>query len=171
MSSRLRQPPDTPVDTAFAQATALTGSATDSTADSKPKVSHLTFSELTSVTMQLFGRLEVIWQRVVYIHAAMIGVMVFFSQAETGYTLARGVVYAFYSVNLLIAYFNLREIYAGLENARTDLAKFPPCDRDGAFAPWLMARNYAYKTTLRALVMAVAWALVGGLLFLDLPWN
>ena len=170
MSQRSR-PPSNPADPTLSATAALQKGGVKSDNSDRPRISNLTFPELTGISLQLVGRLEVIWQRVVYIHAAMIGVMVFFSQAETGYTLARGIVYAFYSVNLLIAYFNLREIYAGLEAARSDMAKFPECPANGALFGWMKDRNYAYKSALRALILAVAWGLVGALLFLDLPWN
>lgn len=165
------RPPSNPADPTFSATAALQKSGVKSDGSERPRISNLTFPELSGISLQLVGRLEVIWQRVVYIHAAMIGVMVFFSQAETGYTLARGIVYAFYSVNLLIAYFNLREIYTGLEAARSDMEKFPECSENGSLFGWMKSRNYAYKSGLRALILGIAWVLVGALLFLDLPWN
>ena len=130
------------------------------------RVSNLTFSELCGLAMQLDARVEDIWQRVVYIQAAMIGVLVFFSQAEHVYLLARGLVFAFYSVNILMAYVNLSEIYRGLDGICRDLARFPACPEGGAAQDWMAGRRFRHKRALRAAILAVAWVFVGVLLFL-----
>ena len=65
---------------------------------------HLTHADLISLMMQLNGRIDTLWQRVIYAHAAIVGVMVFFATSEEAFVVPRLLVLFFYTMNTLITF-------------------------------------------------------------------
>jgi len=131
------------------------------------RVSNMTYPELVQFYNAQLGRVEMTWFRIIYLHAAMVGVLVFFGEAEEFLLLQRSVVFAFYSVNLLVFFFALRDGYGAMQSALRDLSRFP--DKLGAVDDWFRAQRLGMKTGLWTLVMTIAWLLVLFLLFYNLP--
>lgn len=127
------------------------------------KISNMTYAELVSFFHLQIGRVEMTWHRVMYLHAAIVGVLVFFGEADQSYLMQRCLVFGFYTVNLLIFYFSLREGYQALNEAHQDLKRFP--GGDGNVEKWFRNRRYGHKSPIRIAVLSVTWALIGGLLF------
>ena len=136
---------------------------TDAGADPKPTVSNMSYSEMVAFYNTQLGRVEMAWFRIMYLHAAIVGVLVFFGEAEDFLALQRVLVFAFFTVNLLIFQYALSEGYQALEKAQKDLSRFP--ENDGHVDHWFRTRNTRYKTPIRNAVVLVTWALVGFLLF------
>lgn len=126
-------------------------------------VSNMTYSELVNFFHLQMGRVEMTWFRVMYLHAAIVGVLAFFAEASDSYLLQRVMVFAFYTVNLVIFHVSLQEGYAGLRQAHQDLLKFP--QTDGQVEQWFRTRRYGFKTPARVTIMVITWALIGLLLF------
>lgn len=129
----------------------------------KPTVSHLSYSEMIGVYHLLIGRVETSWFRIMYLHAAMIGALVFFYEADQVFLLPRTIVFAFYTANLVIFHVALREGYTGLRQVHEDLAQFPPSG--GNLDAWMRTRSYVYRTPVRVAIMLTAWAVIAVLLF------
>lgn len=127
------------------------------------KVSNMTYTELIGFLHMQIGRVEMTWHRVIYLHAAIVGVLVFFGEANQSYLMQRWLVFCFYTVNLLIFYFSLREGYQALREVHTDLKRFP--SGDGNVETWFRNRRYAHKSPIRVAVLAITWAMIGLLLF------
>lgn len=134
----------------------------------RQKVSHLGFAELLSFSMQLRTKLEAEWQRVVAVHAALIGVMIFFAGQSESYTTARLVVFVFYSFNVAASWVNLREAYAGLEEVKRDMVVFGDPSAGGHSYRWLVLRSYHRASWLRTGLLLLVWAVVGYLMILPL---
>lgn len=130
------------------------------------RVSNMTYAEMVAFYHAQLGRVEMTWFRVMYLHAAMVGVLVFFGEAEDFFLLQRAVVFAFYTVNLLIFFFALREGYDGMKHAHRDLVLFP--DAEGHVENWYRTHRLNYKMELRALALAIAWLLILFLMFYGL---
>ncbi|MEM7074645.1 MAG: hypothetical protein AAF484_06135 [Pseudomonadota bacterium] len=126
-------------------------------------VSNMTYSEMVAFYNVQLGRVEMVWFRIMYLHAAMVGVLVFFSEADAFLMLQRAVVFAFFTVNLVIFLAALSEGYAALKAAHDDLLRFP--NDDGAVDTWFRSRQFGYRKTVRNLTLVVTWALIGFLLF------
>lgn len=131
----------------------------------EPKISHMSFSELVTFYAVHVARVDMTWFRIMYLHAAVVGVLIFFAEAEIFYWLQRGLVFAFYTVNLLIFHLCLQESYKAMQAARDDLAQFDKTD--GSVDTWFRSMMLGHKTASRVSVLAITWALVGWLLFKD----
>ncbi|MFA8385918.1 MAG: hypothetical protein ACEPO2_09870 [Pelagibaca sp.] len=129
-------------------------------------VSNMTYSELVQFYNTQMGRVEMTWFRIMYLHAAMVGVLVFFGEAADFLALQRAIVFAFYSVNLLIFFFALRDGYGAMQSVLNDLFKFP--DKTGSVNQWFSNQRLAMKPRLYTLVMISAWLFVLLLLFYSL---
>lgn len=134
------------------------------TDETEQTVSNLTYAELVSFFQTQMGRVEMTWFRVMYLHAAIVGVLAFFAEAREYYMFQRGLVFAFYTVNLLIFHVSLQEGYQALKSAHRDLMRFP--QGEGDVERWFRGLRYGYKTPVRIMVMVSTWVLIGGLLFL-----
>ncbi len=93
-----------------------TANATDADDTTRMK-----FSELITLSLQLNGRLDLLWQRVLYSHAAIIGVMVFFGSSELLYAVPRILVFSFYTANTIITIYAFSETLLGLRAVIEDL--------------------------------------------------
>ena len=115
--------------------------------------------------MALHGRLDTLWQRLLYAHAAIVGVMVFFSNQSDPYLVPRILVFLFYSVNLAISINAMRESYRGLQAALSDLRKLAPMDPPSAFEQWLLSLDYNAHPRRRLALFGIIWLTIGYLLF------
>lgn len=131
--------------------------------DPEQRVSNLTYAELVSFFQLQMGRVEMTWFRVMYLHAAIVGVLAFFAEAQQYYMFQRGLAFAFYTVNLIIFHVSLQEGYQALKSAHRDLLRFP--QGEGDVERWFRGLRYGYKTPVRISVMVITWLLIGGLLF------
>lgn len=136
-----------------------------STEEEQPplKISNMTYAELVSFFHLQIGRVEMTWHRIMYLHAAIVGVLVFFGEADQSYLVQRFLVFGFYTVNLLIFYYSLSEGYQALREVHGDLKRFP--SGDGNVELWFRNRRYGHKAPIRIAIMLVTWALIGSLLF------
>ena len=127
------------------------------------KISNMTYAELVSFFHLQIGRVEMTWHRVMYLHAAIVGVLVFFGESDKTYFVQRCLVFGFYTVNSLIFYFSLREGYQALNNVHMDLKRFPV--GDGNVEIWFRDRKYGHKSAIRIVILFATWLLIGSLLF------
>ena len=125
-------------------------------------VSNLGYAELVTFFHHQLGRVETTWFRVMYLHAAIVGVLIFFHQSDYPFVVARVVVFGFYTVNMLIFHVALRESYRGLNAVQADLRRFP--ETDGAVDAWFRSHGHDRKRVVRVLIMVASWALVAFLL-------
>lgn len=129
------------------------------------KVSHMTYSDIVGFYAAHVARIDMTWFRIMYLHAAVVGVLIFFAEAEIFYWLQRGLVFAFYTVNLFIFHLCLKESYQAMQAAREDLARFGKTD--GSVDTWFRGLLLSHKSASRVAVLSITWALVGWLLFKD----
>lgn len=112
-----------------------------------PAVPSIKLSEILSIVMALRTKADSDWYRVIYLHAALIGAMVFFAGQRNEFAFARLVVFAFYSFNVAVSFAALRESYEGLRHATSDLRSFPPHHGGAAVQKWLGSRyNHDQQT-------------------------
>ena len=124
----------------------------------------LKLSEIMSVVMTLRTKADNDWYRVIYLHAALIGAMVFFAGQKNDFVFARLVVFAFYSFNVAVSFAALRESHEGLRKATLDLRSFPPHHGGSGIQEWLASHDYVKALRMQLLVLGVAWAVVAYLL-------
>lgn len=134
----------------------------------EPDTGRLDFADTFAICMQLQGRLDTLWQRVLYTHAAIVGVMVYFANAQYPHPVPRLLVLLFYTINLLITVAAMRESYAGLVAAVDDLKSTRRAAAQGAFERWLISLDYSAHPRRRLAVLGVVWALVAYLLIYPL---
>jgi hypothetical protein len=128
------------------------------------RISHLKPAELVSLALQMRGRVDSEWQRVVGIHAALIAVMVFFANQPEPFMTARVIVHAFYTYNVIMLLRALRDAYAGLRDVTRDLMLLPPADLGGYSIAWLTRRKFEREVVVQSVLMVVVWLVVGYLL-------
>lgn len=126
----------------------------------------MSYSEMVGFFQQQLARVELAWFRIMYLHAAIVGVLVFFGEAQDFLFLQRAIVFAFFSVNLVIFHVALSEGYQGLNEAQKDLERFP--ENDGHVDRWFRSRRNTSKTGVRTAIIVLTWSLVGFLLFQSL---
>lgn len=129
-----------------------------------PLMTGVKLSETLSLLMALRTKADNDWYRVIYLHAALIGVMVFFAGQKSDFVIARLVVFAFYTFNVAVSFMALRESRDGLRNATADLRSFPPHQGGASLQRWLGSRDYAGALRLQLMVLGAAWLLVAWLL-------
>ncbi|MEM8538160.1 MAG: hypothetical protein AAGF56_09890 [Pseudomonadota bacterium] len=141
----------------------------DDTDPPAKKVSHMTYADLVNFYAAHVARVDLTWFRIMYLHAAVVGVLIFFAEATSSYWLQRGLVFAFYSVNLLIFHICLQESYQAMRVAKEDLARFE--NKGEAVDGWFRNMVLSHKTITRVGVLTITWALVGWLLFQDVAFR
>ena len=129
-----------------------------------PLMTGMKLSETISLVMALRTKADNDWYRVIYLHAALIGVMVFFAGQKSDFVVARLVVFAFYTFNVAVSFGALRDSHDGLGHATADLRSFPPHQGGAGVQGWLGARDYGRALRLQLLVLGAAWLLVAYLL-------
>lgn len=126
----------------------------------------LEFAELMDLSIKLNSRIDMLWQRVIYSHAAMVGVMVFFASSAHPFVVPRLLVVFFYSMNALITFVAFRDAYDGLRAAAEDMRVFP--DADSHVHRWVRAQNYRSHARRRAMILAALWAIITYLILFPL---
>ncbi len=133
-----------------------------------PQPFALTFSQILSLSLDMRGRIEAEWQRLVAAHAALIAAMVFFASRAEPFITARIVVFVFYSATVMISILNLRQAYSGLRIVTGELNRF---DRTGVGAPvidWMLRHDFRADRWLRTTMPILVWMLVFYLMILPL---
>jgi hypothetical protein len=124
------------------------------------------FNELIGMTMLLHGRIDTLWQRVIYSHAAMVGVMVFFASAHDPFVVARFLVMLFYTLNSIVTFVAFRDTFNGLKAALEDL-KASGQTHGHVFA-WISGQNFRSHAIRRAGILLILWVIIAYLLLGDL---
>ncbi|MEM6941458.1 MAG: hypothetical protein AAF943_15835 [Pseudomonadota bacterium] len=120
------------------------------------------FNELIGMILVLNARIDALWQRVIYAHAAMVGVMVFFAAASDPFVIARGLVLLFYTMNSFVTYIAFRDSYGALNAAVADL-KATGASKGKVFS-WAQALHFSQHTARRAFMLAALWLIIAYLL-------
>jgi hypothetical protein len=128
----------------------------------KPAVST---GELIGLLVHLRNRVESEWQRVLYVHAALIGVMIFFAGQSIQFVPARIVIAVFYTASLVVSWRAMAEAFDGLRIVTADLGKHPGAAAGSDAHRWLATRDYRHALNLRAVLMIGVWFVVIYLLF------
>lgn len=133
---------------------------------SEKPVNALSISELLSLCMQLNARIDTLWQRVIYSHAAMVGVMVFFASTDHAFVVPRLLVVFFYTLNSLVTYAAFHEAFLGLRAAVQDLRQID--DAQGNVYSWIETRNFDLHARRRALILGTLWVIIAYLILYPL---
>lgn len=137
----------------------------DSQSRSETSTGPMSFAELMMLSLAFNGRVDTLWQRVLYTHAAIVGVMVFFATTEHAYMTSRILVFFFYTLNLAITMSALLESYTGLKAALEDLKAMSGSSDQSNMQVWVMARSYHRHAARRIAALAIVWAVLAYLLF------
>lgn len=124
----------------------------------------LSFSELMNLALAFHARIDTLWQRVLYSHAAIVGVMVFFATAQDLLALPRVLVFLFYTFNIWITLVAFAECYSGLRAVLDDLKVFPQSDASTNIQSWVIQRTYHRHALRRILLLGAVWLVLGYLL-------
>lgn len=131
-----------------------------------PPPETLEFSDLLDLSVKLNSRIDTLWQRVIYAHAAMVGVLVFFASAEHPFTIPRLLVVFFYSMNSAVTWVAFREAYSGLKAVAADLAVV--ADQKSAVYAWARSQRYDMHALRRLVMLAVMWVIISYLILAPL---
>lgn len=126
----------------------------------------LGFPDLVDLSLKLNGRIDTLWQRVIYAHGVMVGVLVFFASAEFPFAIPRLLVVFFYTMNSIVTYVAFRDAYGGLRAVVKDLAQV--ADPKSHVYVWAKAQNYDMHAMRRAAILIVAWAIISYLILAPL---
>lgn len=130
--------------------------------------SRMSFHELISLNLQFNGRLDALWQRVLYSHAAIVGVMVFFGTSDLLYAVPRILVFAFYTANLIMTLYAFNETLAGMKAAISDLKTLQGGVAQTKIQEWVFSRNYDRHSAVRMAILGTTWLLLGYLLIVPI---
>lgn len=139
--------------------------------DTQPQQSNdatpaLSMSDLLGLSMQLNGRIDTLWQRVIYAHGLMIGVLVFFAQTEHPFAIPRLLVLFFYSMNSLVTFIAFQDAFRGLRAVLQDLQAQ---HTDGSHVQaWAASQDYTTHALRRALILGALWMVIAYLLIYPL---
>ena len=132
----------------------------------QPEADHpLSFSELMSLSLAFNGRIDALWQRVLYTHAAIVGVMVFFATTEHEYFIPRILVFFFYTLNMGITIGAFSESYAGLRAVLGDLKSRSQRETRSQTEKWVLAHAHEHRVLRLLIGLGVVWLVLGYLLF------
>ena len=121
----------------------------------------LSLSELISLLNQLAGRIDMMWQRVLYAHAALAAVMTFFATTPGDFLVPRLVVLFLYTANSIIAWRAFDETYGAMDAAVADVrALHGDGARKGHVLTWALSRSYRRHGLRRAALLAAVWVVV-----------
>ncbi len=128
----------------------------------------MTVTELVNLCLQLRGKSEAEWQRVINLHAALIGAMIFFAGQDDPYVTGRILVFAFYTFNVISSCLSLRETFDGLRRVNEDLALFGNPALGGSSFDWIVTRRYSLYVWGRSGLLAGVWLVVGYLMIFSI---
>lgn len=131
--------------------------------------SPLKFSEMLSLSMQLNARIDTLWQRIIYSHGVMVGVLVFFASAQHAFAVPRLLVTFFYTLNSIVTFIAFQEAYRGLRAVVTDMRALQAAG--GQVHSWASAQDFGQHTLRRALILVVLWAIIAYLLLYPLAFG
>ena len=135
-------------------------------APERPDQPELSFSELVSCMNQLGGRVDLLWQRVIYAHAALAAVMTFFASNPGEYLVPRLAVLFVYTANSVVSYQSFDEAYRGLDAAAADVKRLSgTAEISSDVLKWAVGRSYRRHRLRRGAILALAWVVVAYLLF------
>lgn len=128
----------------------------------------LELKDLLTLSMQLNLRIDTLWHRVVYAHAIMVGVLVFFADPDNMYpfTVPRLLVMFFYSMNTIVTFAAFQEAYAGLRAAVDDVRALGASESQ--VRRWLETREFTWHTRRRAAILIVLWCVIAYLILYPL---
>lgn len=129
---------------------------------------HVSFSDLMGLVLTFNSRLDALWQRVLYAHAAIVGVMVFFGTSDHMFAVPRMLVFFFYTLNTMITVFAFLETYSGLRATIADLKNYPKSASSGNLQNWILNRHYSSHATRRVCALITIWLVLGYLLIYPL---
>ena len=124
----------------------------------------MSFSDLMALTLKFNDRLDTLWQRVIYTHAALVGVMVFFARSQELFVVQRLLVFFLYTVSSLITYVSIRDTLRGYHSALQDLAELEREDAASNVQDWIRMKDVGNQTQRYGMVLACAWAVLGYIL-------
>ncbi|MEN0040442.1 MAG: hypothetical protein AAF764_03800 [Pseudomonadota bacterium] len=130
------------------------------------RISFMTFPELFAHAFAFGGKIDGLWQRVIYVHIGMVAAVVYLATTEESYLIARVAVLCFYTFNMIITFYNLRDAYQGLQRTIDDLREFDDDPSNGQLAAWVRNRKYDRNTSIRAAALGLFWLLVSALILL-----
>lgn len=124
----------------------------------------LSYNELINLSLAFNARVDGLWQRMLYTHAAIVGVMVFFATTDDPFSAARLLVFFFYTLNIAITVAAFRESYSGLDAALRDLKAFRNSERNAHIQTWVLEQSYHRHARRRVLALGAVWMVIGYLL-------
>lgn len=125
-------------------------------------------TELINFCLQLRAKSDSEWERVINVHAALIGAMIFFADLQDAYVTARLVVFAFYSFNMVSSFRGMKETFDGLRHINDDLLLFGQPVAGGASFAWLTSRRYSHFVWFRSGLLVCVWLIVAYLMITPL---
>ena len=128
--------------------------------------SPLKFSEMLSLSMQLNSRIDTLWQRVIYSHGVMVGVLVFFASAQHAFAVPRLLVMFFYTLNSAVTFIAFQEAYRGLRAVVMDMRTLD--QGAGQVHSWASAQNFDQHALRRALILGALWIIIAYLILYPL---
>ena len=133
-----------------------------------PDETRLSFAELITLSLKFNDRLDQLWQRVLYSHAAIVGVMVFFGTSDQVFAVSRVLVFGFYTANMIITMFAFHEALSGMRAVMDDLQAMQRKAKKTHLQGWILTRNYNRHSAVRLMILGITWLLLGYLLVLPL---
>lgn len=133
--------------------------------DAPPASPPLSLGELIGLLVHLRSRVESEWQRVLYVHAALVGVMIFFAGQAVHFVPARIVIAVFYTASLVVSWRAMTEAFEGMRIVTADIAAHPSGMAGSPAHRWLASRDYRHALRLRGALMGGVWCVVIYLLF------
>lgn len=124
----------------------------------------MSYSDLMSLSLTLHSRIDTLWHRILYAHAAIVGVMVFFATADSPFVLPRVLVFFFYTLNIVITSTAVLESYSGLKAVLADLKTYGASAQGKNVHDWVLARTYHLHGARRVFALGIVWAVLGYLL-------
>ena len=118
----------------------------------------LGFAALLELSIKLNGRIDTLWQRVIYAHGAMVGVMVFFASTDYPFVIPRLLVVFFYTMNSIVTYAAFRDAYGGLRAVVADIGAVG--SHDSAVFAWARAQSFDMHARRRAAILVVLWGII-----------
>ncbi len=143
----------------------------DDTAEQTEQPKPMSFSELMMLMLKFNDRLDTLWQRVLYSHAALVGVMAFFSRSPEAFLLPRVLVFFVYSANVVITYASILETYRGYKSAVQDLTNLKNVDATSNVQAWVRSHKIRAQPRRFGLVFLFIWIGVGYLLLNPFVWG
>ena len=124
----------------------------------------MSFSDLMALTLKFNDLLDALSPTVIYTHAALVGVMVFFARSQELFVVQRLLVFFLYTVSSLITYVSIRDTLRGYRSALKDLAELEREDAASNVQDWIRMKDVGNQTQRYGMVLACAWAVLGYIL-------